>query len=292
MSLYNKIIDLQKLNAAWGKVKINKPAPGVDGVTWDMYDSVSGDQNKELSQELRNKTYQCNTVKLVTIYKEEKEREIALYCMRDKVVQQSIAEELRRMYDGFFSTQTYAYRANKSALLAVQEIDQKIMTGKYSWVLKIDIRKFFDTMQWSTLEKILRERIREDDVINLIRMEYCSLSVDKDGELMKKSLGIYQGSSIAPVLSNIYLMKFDQEMIKTESYYLRYSDDMLFLAESREKLVEIFEKLKLEIPEATEEQFAVLKKSVNPVRLKNHPVELDEETIDGLYHRILKSAGT
>lgn len=243
MSLYNKIIDLQKLNAAWGKVKINKPAPGVDGVTWDMYDSVSGDQNKELSQELRNKTYQCNPVKLVTIYKEEKEREIALYCMRDKVVQQSIAEELRRMYDGFFSTQTYAYRANKSALLAVQEIDQKIMTGKYSWVLKIDIRKFFDTMQWSTLEKILRERIREDDVINLIRMECCSLSVDKDGELMKKSLGIYQGSSIAPVLSNIYLMKFDQEMIKTESYYLRYSDDMLFLAESREKLVEIFEKV-------------------------------------------------
>ena len=142
-------------------------------------------------------------MKLVTIYKEDKERQIALYCMRDKVVQQSLAEELRRMYDGNFSTQTYAYRANKSALLAVAEIDKKISTGKYKWVLKIDIRKFFDSMQWGILERILREKIREDDVINLIRMESCSASVDKDGELTEKTLGIYQGSSIAPVLSNI-----------------------------------------------------------------------------------------
>ena len=114
------------MNAAWGKARVNKPSAGVDGVTWDMYDSASADANKELCQELRDKTYECKPVKLVTIYKEDKERQIALYCMRDKVVQQSLAEELRRMYDGNFSTQTYAYRANKSALLAVAEIDKKI----------------------------------------------------------------------------------------------------------------------------------------------------------------------
>lgn len=242
MSLYNKIIDLQKLNAAWGKARVNKPSAGVDGVTWDMYDSASADANKELCQELRNKTYECKPVKLVTIYKEDKERQIALYCMRDKVVQQSLAEELRRIYDGNFSTQTYAYRANKSALLAVAEIDKKISAGKYKWVLKIDIRKFFDTMQWGILERILREKIREDDVINLIRMESCSASVDKDGELTEKTLGIYQGSSIAPILSNIYLMKFDYEMMKSGCYYLRYSDDMLLLGETQEDMTEAFEK--------------------------------------------------
>ncbi len=239
MSMYNRIIDLQKLNMAWNRVKTNKPAAGVDGVTWDMYDATSQDEDKLLHKELMEKTYECKPVKIVTLYKEEKERQIALYSMRDKVVQQSIADELKKMYDHSFSPQCYAYRENKSALHAVGEIEKQISIHGYTQALKVDIRKFFDTICWDKLSAILHERIREDDVIELIRKECAAPSVDAEGNLVPKSLGIHQGSSIAPVLSNIYLMKFDTEMAGSGCFFLRYSDDMLFLADSREKLQKV-----------------------------------------------------
>ncbi len=239
MSLYNKIIDLQKLNMAWKRVKMNKPSPGVDGVTWDVYDASASEENKRLHKELAEKAYECKPVKNVTLYKEEKERQIALYSMRDKVVQQSIAEELKKMYDHGFSPQCYAYRENRSALQAVQEIEKQISTHGYTQVLKIDISIFFDTIRWDKLQGILKERIREDDVLELIRKECMAPTIDSEGNLVSKELGIHQGSCIAPIISNIYLMKFDLDMAKCDCFFLRYSDDMLFLSDSHEKLQEI-----------------------------------------------------
>lgn len=156
MSLYTKIIDLQKLNNAWKKVRANKPAAGIDDVTWEIYDAESVQENKDLNRELSEHEYKCKPVKTVILYKNNKERPIALYCMRDKVVQQSIAEELSKIYNPLFSSQTYAYRSNKSALAASEEIERQIHTGRYAWVLKVDIQKFFDSIRWDILEKILR----------------------------------------------------------------------------------------------------------------------------------------
>ena len=68
MSLYNKIIDLQKLNMAWKRVKANRPSPGVDGVTWDVYDASASEENKRLHKELAEKAYECKPVKNVTLY--------------------------------------------------------------------------------------------------------------------------------------------------------------------------------------------------------------------------------
>ena len=151
MSLYNKIIDLQKMNQAWEKVRKNKPAAGVDNVTFEQFEANRKEELKQLQIELQEHRYKALPVKRVVIYKEDKKREIALYTMRDKVVQQSIAYELNRLYDGKFSNQTYAYRSNKSALLAVNGIEEEIQTGKYAYILKLDIAHFFDTIQWKLL---------------------------------------------------------------------------------------------------------------------------------------------
>ena len=239
MSLYNKIIDLQKLNQAWRKVRSNKPSAGVDGISWDMYDADSVEENKLLSKELRQKTYACKPVRLVTIYKEDKAREIALYSMRDKVVQQSINEELKKVFEVEIARSAYAYRDNKSALSAVCDVEKQIQTGRHEWVLKVDIQHYFDSIQWEYLEPVLKKRIREEDVLELIREECCVPSIDREGNLCPKEVGIYQGASIAPILSNLYLTDFDHEMEKRDCFYLRYSDDMLILSDTREKLSEI-----------------------------------------------------
>ena len=243
MSLYTKIIDLQKLNTAWKKVRANKPAAGIDDITWEMYDAESVQENKILNRELSEHDYKCKPVKTVILYKNNKERPIALYCMRDKVVQQSIAEELNKTYNPLFSSQTYAYRSNKSALAASEEIERQIHTGRYAWVLKVDIQKFFDSIRWDILEKILRIRNSEDDVIELMRDSACAPTVDQEGNLNPKRVGIHQGSSIAPVLSNIYLMDFDKWMSCQGVYFVRYSDDLLILGKEKNRLQELLSQI-------------------------------------------------
>lgn len=211
MGIFTKVIDQQKLTEAWNRVKRNKPAAGVDEVSWEDFDVACKQNIRQLNIELLGHTYQSLPVRMVPVYKGEKVREVSLYSMRDKVVQQSLASELVRLYDGLISESTYAYRPGRAALQAIGYLDKEISSGAYGWVLKADIRSFFDHIMLEKLYQILRERIRENDVIELIRRCCEAPSMEKDGSLTMKTLGVYQGSGIAPVLSNVYLMKFDHD---------------------------------------------------------------------------------
>ena len=94
MGLFSKVIDQQKLTEAWNRVKRNKPAPGVDEMTWEDFDGNRKQNIRQLNIELSEHKYESLPVKLVPLYKGEKVREVSLYTMRDKVVQQSLASEL------------------------------------------------------------------------------------------------------------------------------------------------------------------------------------------------------
>jgi len=94
MGIYSKIIDIQKLGQAWERVRKNKPACGVDNVTCEMFEERRREEIKQLNIELAEHRYESLPVRLTTIYKGEKARRIALFSMRDKVVQQSLAHEL------------------------------------------------------------------------------------------------------------------------------------------------------------------------------------------------------
>lgn len=140
------------------------------------------------------------------------------------------------MYDGLLSESTYAYRPGRAALQAIGYLDKEISSGTYNWCLKADIRGFFDHIILKKLYQILAERIREADAMELIRRCLEAPSLEKDGKLTAKTMGIYQGSGIAPVLSNIYMMKFDQDVRQHCKVYVRYSDDILILGTSCEEL--------------------------------------------------------
>lgn len=239
MGLFTKVIDQQKLAEAWNRVKRNKPAAGVDEISWEDFDGEWKQNIKQLNMELAGHTYESLPVRLVPLYKGEKVREVSLYAMRDKVVQQSLASELVRMYDGLMSESTYAYRPGRAALQAIGYLDLALKSGKYNWALKADIQGFFDHIRLEKLYQILRERIKEEDVIDLIRRCCEAPSIEKDGSLTAKTIGVYQGSGIAPVLSNIYLMKFDHEIRQRFHIYVRYSDDILILGDDKEKLEKI-----------------------------------------------------
>lgn len=243
MSLYNKIIDLQKLNVAWEHVRRNKPAAGADHITCEQFQENKAEELKQLQIELREHRYETVPVRNVVLYKEEKERTVALYSMRDKVVQQSIARELNRLYENRLSRQTFAYRNKRSALDAVEEINQTIIKGNYGWILRTDISHFFDHIQWEQLHDILKQTISEEDVMDLIKKNAQTKMLDDSGEIQEKFSGIHQGSGISPVLSNIYLMKFDLWMETQPVYFVRYSDDILVLGSSHEELLALFQEM-------------------------------------------------
>lgn len=243
MGLYNKIIDLKKLNAAWDHVRKNKPAPGADNITCEQFQENKQEELKQLQIDLREHKYKAVPVRNVTVYKGEKEREIALYSMRDKVVQQSLARELNLLYDRRLSRQAFAYRNKRSALDAVGEISNEILSGTYKWMLRIDISKFFDTIQWERMYGILKQDIQEEDVLELIRENAQTKILDQSGEIHDKLLGIHQGSGVSPILSNIYLMEFDLWMDTQPAYFIRYSDDILILGHSREELLSLLQQI-------------------------------------------------
>ncbi len=243
MSLYNKIIDLQKLNMAWNRVYKNKPTAGVDNVTPEQFEENKALELKQLHTELKNHSYEALPVKNVDIYKGDSARAISLYSMRDKVVQQSLATELNRIYDSRFSEQSYAYRTNHSALNAVNKIEEKIQTGRYSCILKADIEKFFDSILWDVLQDHLKKTILEEDVLDLIQQNTQTKILDDSGELHRKEIGIHQGSALSPVLSNIYLMDFDLWMERLPVFYIRYSDDMIVLGNSKEELLPLLKQI-------------------------------------------------
>lgn len=242
MSIYSKIIDIQKLGQAWDRVRKNKSAPGVDNVTYEMFEERRREELRQLNLELSEHRYESLPVKLTNLYKGEKVRTIALFSMRDKVVQQSLAHELGRIYEPLFSAGACAYRPGQSALEALKLIEDKIREQQNLWVLKMDIRDYFDRIPHEKLLRLLEKRIRERDVLELIQAVISAKVLDpRTGELMKNETGIYQGSSCAPLLSNIYLMDFDREMEKRSSFYIRYCDDILVLESTEEKAKELYE---------------------------------------------------
>lgn len=229
MSLYNRIIDLQKLQSSWQQVYKNKPSEGIDGITCEEFEADKDCFIKELWKELRENIYKCHPVKLVPLYKGEKVRYISMYTMRDKIVQHSIARELGNLYDYELQKSVYAYRSGKSAMHAAQDIEKKMLEMKSGFALKTDIHSFFDCISHKRLRKILNSKICEADVLNLLFQFIKVPSVDKNGELTDKRIGIYQGSTIAPILSNIYMMETDKIIEQETDFYVRYSDDMLVL---------------------------------------------------------------
>src|SRR5699024_8699978 len=137
---------------------------------------------------------------------------------------------------------TYAYRPGQSALEALKLIEDKIIGQKNLWVLKMDIKSYFDCIPHEGLLHVLEKRIREQDVLELIRAVIRAKVLDpRTGELKENEIGIYQGSSCAPILSNIYLMDFDREMEKRCSFYIRYCDDILVLESAEQKARELYE---------------------------------------------------
>jgi len=238
--LLERILSRDNLNKAFKRVKANKGAPGIDGMTVEDAPRWLREHRDELLESIRSGKYKPQPVRRKEIPKPDGGvRQLGIPTVVDRVIQQAIAQQLTPIFDPLFSENSFGYRPGKSAQMAIQKVKEYAEQG-YKHAVLIDLSKYFDTLNHELLMNMVREHVQDKRVTELIK-RYLKSGVMEDGLLVKTEEGSPQGGPLSPLLANIYLNKFDQEMAGRGVPVIRYADDIVVLAKSEraaERLLE------------------------------------------------------
>ena len=239
-NLMYEILSTDNMNKAYKRVKANKGAPGVDGMTVEEALPWLREHGKELIESIRGGWYKPNPVRRKEIPKPDGgTRKLGIPTVIDRIVQQAIAQVLTPIYEPLFIEDSYGYRPNKSAQMAIMKVKEYAEQG-YKYAVQLDLSKYFDTLNHAHLINILRRTIKEESVIQLIK-KYLKSGVLENGICIETKEGSPQGGPLSPLLANIYLNEFDHEFKNRGVKVIRYADDIVLLAKSKratERLLE------------------------------------------------------
>ena len=229
--LLEKVLDRDNLNRAYKRVKANKGACGVDGMTIEEALPWLKEHREELLESIRSGKYKPSPVHRVEIPKDNGgKRQLGIPTVIDRIIQQAIAQVLIPIYESKFSNGSYGYRPHRSAKDAILKVKEYADEG-YKFAVCLDLSKYFDTLNHELLMNMLRQNIKDKRLIDLIK-KYLKSGVMENGIVMRTDEGSPQGGNLSPLLANIYLDKFDKEFEGRGVKVIRYADDIILLAKS------------------------------------------------------------
>lgn len=229
--ILGKILDKGNLNRAYKRVKANKGAPGIDGMTVEDALPWLKEHQSELIARIRSGHYTPSPVRRKEIPKPDGGvRKLGIPTVIDRIIQQAIAQQLMPIYEPLFSDGSYGYRPGRSAKDAIQKIKEYAEKG-YTRAVVLDLSKYFDTIDHVKLLNLLRQNVKDERVIQMIK-RYLKSGVMEDGVVVPTVEGSPQGGNLSPLLANIYLNEFDQEFKRRGVPCIRYADDIVLLAKS------------------------------------------------------------
>ena len=226
------ILNRENLNRAYKRVRANKGAPGIDGMTVEQALPWLREHREELLESIRQGKYKPQPVRRKEIPKPDGGvRKLGIPTVVDRIIQQAIAQQLTPIYEPLFSELSYGYRPGRSAQMAIGKVKEYAEQG-YTQAVLVDLSKYFDTLNHELLMNLLRKNIRDKRVIELIK-RYLKAGVMENGIRVKTEEGSPQGGPLSPLLANIYLNEYDQEMARRGVPVIRYADDIVVLAKSK-----------------------------------------------------------
>lgn len=224
MRLIEEILSDENLDMAIERVKKNKGSAGIDKMPVAELDEYFAKHRPEIKTAIMEMRYVPQPVRRVYIPKPNgKQRPLGIPTVVDRVIQQAVAQVLMKVYDPYFSEYSYGFRPNRRAQDAISKALQYMNDG-YTWVIDLDIEKYFDTVNHDKLISILRERVNDKFSLHLIR-SFLKAGVMENGLESPTEEGVPQGGPLSPVLSNVYLDKFDRELESRGLHFCRYADD-------------------------------------------------------------------
>ena len=236
-----------QVNEAFKRVKANKGASGVDGMTIEEVAQKPRRFLYPLWNRMASGSYFPKPVRQVLIPKGDgKMRPLGIPTVVDRVAQQVIATELEQVVEKHFHPSSYGYRPNRSALEAIEKC--RINCMKYSWVIDLDIKGYFDNIDHRLLLKAVRHYSQEKHILLYVERWLKAPVELADGTIKQpEGKGTPQGGVISPVLANIFMdIVFDKWMTKENptTEFERYADDIVIHCRNIKEALRLLEKIK------------------------------------------------
>lgn len=213
---------------AWERVKQNKGGPGVDGVTSEDFEKDLKNNLYKIWNRMSSGSYFPPPVRAVEIPKQHGggRRTLGIPCVGDRVAQTVVAAHLEKRVDPVFHPDSYGYRPGKSALDAVGRCRERCW--KKDWVIDLDVQKFFDSVRWDLIVKAVEVHTDVPWVVLYVNRWLRAPVQQPDGTVLERTRGTPQGSSVSPVLANLFLhYAFDVWLVREfpTVEFERYADD-------------------------------------------------------------------
>lgn len=219
------------MNKAFISVKANKGTCGVDEITLDELSDYIKENWKEIKSKIQERKYYPLPVRRVQIPKPNgSKRNLGIPTVMDRVIQQAMVQVLSPICEEYFSNYSYGFRPNRSCEMAITKVLEYMNDG-YTYIVDIDLEKFFDNVPHDKLMSYVHEIIKDGDVESLI-FKYLKAGVMVNGRYEKSNLGTPQGGNLSPLLSNIYLNILDRELEARNLHFTRYADDCVIMVKS------------------------------------------------------------
>ena len=210
-----------------------KAAPGVDGMTWQEYETGLEDRLKDLHGRVHRGAYRAQPSRRVYIPKGDgRQRPLGVAALEDKLVQHAVTTILNQIYEEDFLGFSYGFRPGRSQHQALDALSAALTKKKVNYVLDADIRGFFDHLNHEWMMKFVQHRVADPRILRLIQ-KWLKAGVLEEGQWSETEVGTPQGSGISPLLANIYLhYVFDlwvevwrKKCAQGDVVVVRYADD-------------------------------------------------------------------
>jgi RNA-directed DNA polymerase len=236
-SLIDKVYKRKNLEMAWERVQANRGSGGVDGQSLEEFERQADSQLNRLHTELREDCYQPRPVRQVQIPKAGKPgefRTLGIPTIYDRVCQQALLNRLEPIFEPVFDEANFGYRRGRSTKDALRKVWKEIQEEGREWIVDADLKDFFGSVDHKKLLTLVTQRVADGRVLRLLQAMLKAGSYSK-GRLFPSERGTPQGGVISPLLSNILLTPFDQEMRRRGYRLTRYADDWVVTCKSAEE---------------------------------------------------------